>query len=410
MESFAEMDNGSENGKLISPINSMLSVREGQADDHSQKDLTGEHNLADKHDDNYEIPHEWPDRNDYDQQTWGRVHEVPEPGTADRAHIFAKPYPMSDHEKDQILVNYRKALLSHGNGISGDCSLLGDHLRAGDTPSQRAGKEIKTLEALGTEATAEVQNSVIDRNQESLGLRSTLATYLQGQTHCEIKYVNELFRQLDRLQLETATQLSHQEIVNESDLGSKKAEIQQLERTAQENQEKIDKLQTAAFLQEADKQAQLMELQQKDAKIALLEKQLAASRQQESTQLSSTTEQAKGLTERLDNLIIDYEAMNEEARERELAFDEVVKARDETREECRDLNERLRMTENTYAFAMARVREAEEKVSEHLAEREKVTKELEDAQGKVRTLEERLDIIGVHFQQLRALLDKQKRL
>jgi chromosome segregation ATPase len=408
MESLAEIHSGSENGKLVSPINSMLSVREGQADSHSQEDLTDEHNLGDENGHNYEILHEWPDRNDYDPEAWGHVHEVPEPGTADRAHIFAKPYPMSDNEKDQILSNYRKALLSHGNGIGGDCSLLGDHVRAGETPSQRADKEVKALEALGIEATVEVRNNIVDRNQESLGLRSTLATYLQGQTHCEIKYVNEIFRQLDRLQLETATQLSHQEIVHENELGSKNAEIHQLERAAKESQRKIDKLQTAAFQQEADKQAQLMELQHKDTKIALLEQQLAVSRQQESTQLSSATEQAKELTARLDNLFIDYEAMNEEARERKLAFDEVVMARDEARDECQDLSERLRMTENTYAFAMARVRETEERVSEHLAEGEKVAKELEDAQGRVRTLEERLDVFGVHFRQLRALLYEQK--
>lgn len=405
------MDNCPENGKLVSPRNSTLSAREGQADNHSQEDLTHEHDPVEEHDHNYKVPREWPDRNDYDQETWGHVHEVPEPGTTERAHIFAKPYPMSDDEKDKIVANYRRALLNHGNGISGDCSLLGDHLRAGDTPSQRADKEVNALEALGVEATSKVRDNIVDRNQESLGLRSTLATYLQGQTHCEIKYVNELFRQLDRLQLETATQLSHQEIVHEGELGSKNAEIQQLERAAQENQGKIEKLQTAAFQQEVDKHAQLMELQQKDAKIALLEKQLAASRQQEGAQLSNATEQAKELTERLDNLIIDYEAMNEEARERELAFDGVVKARDEAREECKDLNERLRMTENTYAFAMARVREAEEAeetVNEQLAEKEKVTKELEDAQGKVGTLEERLEIFGVHFQQLRALLYEQK--
>lgn len=327
------------------PSSDMLSGRTGKEKSHPQ------HGSIPKYDHVPGDPDTWPDRNAYDKESWGYVCPVPEPGTIERAHLFVKPYPMADQDKKRILANYRKALLSHGKGLEGDCSLLGDHLRPGETPSERAETDLQTLDGLGVETTADIRAGVVDRHQESLGLRGALAAYLEGETHCELKYVNELLRQLDRLQLEAATQLSCLEISNEK------------------------------------------KLRDKDAVIARLEEQLETTRQRKSQEVSRIAAQAQQLVGQLHCLGINHEAMGSESKELEPAFHEIMKARNE-------LSVKLRSTENRYTSAMARAKEERSKADEYLAQKIEANEQLEISQNNVSRLEERIELLSHHFQLL----------
>lgn len=366
----------SHSGESVISESNALSVRVGQHESQPQEDLRdtinldpGLHDVDVNMPDAPDVPYQWPDRNAYDQESWGYVHSVPEPNNIERVNMFVKPYAMAEEEGTKILANYRKALLSHGNGIEGDCSLLGDHVRTGETPTERAERELETLQGLGVEITAEVESSVVDRNRETLGLRGALAIYLQGKTHCELKYVDELFRQLDRAQLEATSQLSWQERL--------RSELLDKEGGAQKK------------------------LKEQDDRIAVLEEQIESARHRQLAQDSKMQAKAQQLAEQLDALRIDYEARNSESKELERTVTEVMKSRDLARKECDELNEKVRTADELYTHAMARVREGERRAEAQLAQKAQMTMKMSNLEREVEHVKEQMDLLAQHFRLLK---------
>lgn len=149
----------------------------------------------------------WPDREDHPKEWWGQIHPRPAAQDPDRLHIFVRPGSMSQAEQDSILSRWKASVGDAEENIQSQG--LSHHLRPSTPPSQRAEKKIQRLrEAMGGDVSEEAKKVILDHCQANYGLIESLRHYSQGETHIPVAYANELIQMIERLMLETATQMS----------------------------------------------------------------------------------------------------------------------------------------------------------------------------------------------------------
>lgn len=280
---------------------------------------------------------EWPDRESYGRQYWGKVHLAPPCNIPERLNLFVKPNPMSAEQKAKILANHRKTLVGDLDEEQCDASFLADHLRPKTPPAERAEKRIQRLVDGGMSVSPGARGKIVRQCYENNGLVSSLRQYCQGETHVEVKYVNELILEIDRLKLEMATQLAAQQRRYVAELDEKDAKIDSLKKNQTMVPQTIDNEDehqgTESVVQRPENKPEMFETparlivasSDKSTRTDMNGLQIDLQRsKQERNQLAAGVQT---LTGQLEMICEKYESRVEESKRLELAAEEVLRIR-----------------------------------------------------------------------------------
>lgn len=110
---------------------------------------------------------------------------------------------MSCEEQDGILARWKESV---GGGES-QSQGLSHHMRPSTPRADRAEKQVRRLQKMGEEVTPEAYAAIRGHDCSNHGLIESLHHYCEGETHVPVAYADELIKMIERMQVESATQL-----------------------------------------------------------------------------------------------------------------------------------------------------------------------------------------------------------